>query len=59
MKKFHFSIYLFCFFLLAINYVCEKADLQKPIISDDKKIMPRTTCNDCDNDECCSGVQNL
>lgn len=50
---------MICLFLLAFNYGCEKADIQKPIISEDTKIMPRTTCNDCDNDECCSGVMNL
>lgn len=59
MKIFHFSIFIFSFSLLAFNYGCEKADMQKPIVLDETQIEPRTTCNDCEDGDCCSAVMNL
>lgn len=53
-------LHIVCFFLLAFNYACEKADLQKSSTVDDVKIENRDVpddCEDCPVDDCCCLVQ--
>ena len=62
MKKIHLSIFIFCFFLVAINYGCEKTDLQKSLPNDQVKIQNRDVpddCEDCPVTDCCCGVEHL
>jgi hypothetical protein len=61
MKKIHFPIYLLCFFLMAIDYGCEKADLQKAVVTQEPVVPrdPTIECDDCPVDYCCCAIQWL
>ncbi len=56
MKSNHFQLILLCVSLIAINFGCEKADLQKSTPNDRVKITSRgiDDCSECPNiDDCC------
>lgn len=59
MKYSLFSFILLCTIFTLIPTGCENTELQKSIPIDDVRITPRTTCNDCPMDYCCSQVQSL
>lgn len=57
-----YSLFAFIFLCTIFSLVpigCENTELQKSISIDDQQIMPRTTCNDCPQNYCCSSVQSL
>lgn len=59
MKYSLFSFILLCTIFTLVPTGCENTELQKTISTDDVQITPRTTCNDCSQDYCCSSVMNL
>lgn len=59
MKYTLFSFILLCTLFTLVPTGCENAELQKSIPIDDVRITPRTTCNDCPMNYCCSQVQSL
>ena len=59
MKSNQFQLILFCFCLIVITFSCEKADLQRSTVLDDKKITERWVdeCGDCPNiADCCCAI---
>ena len=60
MKYIRFQAIIFCFCLIALNYSCEKAELQKSIPNDAVQVDSRGDCQDCPGaDECCCVVEWL